>query len=88
MRAVVQRVSSASVTVADREVGQIDRGLLVFVGVEQGDGPDDAHYIAAKIREMRVFDDDGEPPRHMDRSVLDIKGAVLGRRSRLAAAEG
>jgi D-aminoacyl-tRNA deacylase len=77
MRAVVQRVSSAAVTVADREVGRIDRGLLVFVGVEQGDGPEDIHYIAKKIREMRVFDDDSEPPRHMDRSVMDIKGAVL-----------
>ena len=77
MRAVVQRVSSAAVTVADREVGRIDQGLLAFVGVEQGDGPDDVRYIAAKIREMRVFDGDGDPPRHMDRSVLDIKGAVL-----------
>jgi D-tyrosyl-tRNA(Tyr) deacylase len=77
MRAVVQRVSSAAVTVADREVGRIDRGLLVFVGVEHEDGPEDVHYIAAKIREVRVFDDDAEPPRHMDRSVADIKGAVL-----------
>ena len=77
MRAVVQRVSSATVTVGDREVGRIDRGLLVFVGVEQGDGPDDVQYIAAKVREMRVFDSEGDPPRHNDRSVLDINGEVL-----------
>jgi D-aminoacyl-tRNA deacylase len=77
MRAVVQRVSSAAVTVVDREVGRIDRGLLVFVGVERGDGLEDVHYIAAKICDMRVFDDDADPARHMDRSVKDIGGAVL-----------
>ena len=48
MRAVVQRVTSAAVTVDDRIVGEIDRGLLVFVGVERGDGPADVDYIAAQ----------------------------------------
>src|SRR5207244_11909232 len=47
-----QRVSSASVRVGDRDVGQIGAGLLAFVGVERGDGPDDAEYIAAKIRDL------------------------------------
>lgn len=77
MRAVVQRVSSAAVTVGDREVGQIDRGLLVFVGVEQGDGPADVQYIASKIRDLRVFDDASGQAHHMDRSVHDVGGAVL-----------
>src|SRR4026208_174146 len=77
MRAVVQRVSSASVTVADRVVGRIDRGLLVFVGVEKGDGPADVRYIAGKIRDLRVFEDPAEESRHLNRSVQDVGGAVL-----------
>ena len=48
MRAVVQRVSSARVTVGDRVIGEIGHGLLVLVGVEQGDGPADVAYIASK----------------------------------------
>ena len=74
MRAVVQRVSSARVTVDDRTVGEIAAGLLVFVGVEQGDGPADVEYIARKIRELRVFEDEA---RHLNRSVQDIGGSVL-----------
>ena len=77
MRAVVQRVSSASVKVDGRTTGAIDHGLLVFVGVEKGDGPTDAHYIAAKVRELRVFEDAAVPTRHMNRSVQDVGGAVL-----------
>jgi D-aminoacyl-tRNA deacylase len=77
MRAVVQRVSSASVTVANRVVGRIDRGLLVFVGVEKGDGPADVQYIAGKIRDLRVFEDPAEESRHLNRSVQDVGGAVL-----------
>lgn len=74
MRAVVQRVTSAKVTVAERLTGEIGQGLLVLVGVEQGDGPSDLHYIAAKIRDLRIFaDSDGK----MNRSVLDIQGGVL-----------
>jgi len=74
MRAVVQRVSSASVAVGDRTVGAIGIGLLVLVGVEQGDGPADVEYIARKIRELRVFEDDAQ---HMNRSVVDVGGSVL-----------
>ena len=74
MRAVVQRVSSAAVTVDDRTVGEIAVGLLVLVGVEQGDGPGDVEYIARKVRELRVFEDDA---RHLNRSVQDVAGAVL-----------
>ena len=74
MRAVVQRVASASVTVADRTVGAIDHGLLVLVGVEREDGPADVEYIAGKVGDLRVFEDDQH---HMNRSVLDVGGSVL-----------
>jgi D-tyrosyl-tRNA(Tyr) deacylase len=77
MRAVVQRVSLAAVTIGDRTTGQIDRGLLVFVGVERGDGPADVQYIVNKVREMRVFEDPADPAKHMNRSVEDVGGAVL-----------
>lgn len=74
MRAVVQRVTSASVTVGDRTTGEIGAGLLVLLGVEQGDGPTDLQYIASKVRDLRIFADaDGK----MNLSVLDTKGAVL-----------
>jgi D-tyrosyl-tRNA(Tyr) deacylase len=74
MRAVVQRVISASVTVADRIVGEVDRGLLILLAVENGDGPADVQYIAGKIRDLRIFDDDVH---HMNRSVHEAGGAVL-----------
>jgi D-tyrosyl-tRNA(Tyr) deacylase len=67
-------VSSAAVTVDGRTVGEIAAGLLVFVGVEQGDGPGDVEYIARKIREVRVFEDEA---RHLNRSVQDVAGSVL-----------
>ena len=74
MRAVVQRVSSAKVTVGERVTGEIGRGLLVLLGVEQNDGPADVQYIASKIRDLRIFADDNEK---MNLSVLDTKGSVL-----------
>jgi D-tyrosyl-tRNA(Tyr) deacylase len=81
MRAVVQRVSSAAVAVGEgdavRDVARIERGLLVFVGVESDDGPSDAQYIAGKIRDMRVFEDEPESTRHLNRSVHDVGGSVL-----------
>jgi D-aminoacyl-tRNA deacylase len=76
MRAVVQRVSAAAVTAGDYDA-RIDRGLLVLVGVERGDGPADVQYIASKVRDLRVFDDPAEPARGFDRSVRDAGGAVL-----------
>ena len=57
MRAVVQRVTSARVRVDGRIVGEIGRGLLVFAGVEKGDGPDDIAYIAGKVSDLRIFED-------------------------------
>jgi len=74
MRAVVQRVSSARVTVADETVGEIGRGLLVLLGVEQGDGEQDARYLAEKIAGLRIFEDEGGK---MNLSVAEIGGAVL-----------
>ena len=74
MRAVVQRVSEASVTVDGEPVSAIGPGLLVLLGVEQGDGPPDLQYIAAKIRDLRIFPDDAGK---MNLSVMDRQGAVL-----------
>jgi D-tyrosyl-tRNA(Tyr) deacylase len=79
MRAVVQRVRYARVEVDDRVVGSIGPGLLALVGVERGDGPADVAHVAGKLRELRIFDDDGDAdgqPR-MNRSVVDVGGAVL-----------
>ena len=79
MRAVVQRVSSARVTVGARVTGEIGPGLLVLVGVEQGDGPTDVAYIAGKIRDLRIFEDEGDEQgrKRMNRSVADVNGRVL-----------
>lgn len=74
MRAVIQRVTSASVLVEGQTVGAIGRGLLVLLGVARDDQDDDRRYIVNKIRELRIFeDDDGK----MNRSVADIGGEVL-----------
>ena len=79
MRAVVQRVSQARVTVGERVTGEIGPGLLVFLGVERGDGPADVEYVASKVRDLRIFEDDGgaDGRRRMNRSVVDTGGAVL-----------
>ncbi len=77
MRAVIQRVSSAAVDIDDRPVAQIDRGLLVFVGVERGDGPADVQYVAEKIRDLRIFEDPALSERRATVSVQEVGGAVL-----------
>ena len=79
MRALVQRVTSARVTVDDRVVGEIGRGLLTFVGVEKNDGSPDTSYIATKVRDLRIFDDEGDATgrKRMNRSVVDVGGEVL-----------
>ena len=74
MRAVIQRVSEATVGVAGREVGRIGPGLLVLVGVEAGDSPADVDWLAVKISHLRIFgDDEGR----MNRDVRSIGGDVL-----------
>ena len=74
MRAVVQRVSRARVTVGDEIVGEIGQGLLVLLGVGQSDTDTAADYLASKIAGLRVFDDDAG---RMNRAVSEIDGAVL-----------
>jgi|SRR5579871_1853225 D-tyrosyl-tRNA(Tyr) deacylase len=74
MRAVVQRVSRAKVTVHEWTCGEIGLGLLVLLGVGQGDTEADATYLAEKIAGLRIFEDsDGK----MNRSVLEAGGSVL-----------
>ena len=58
-------------------VGCIDRGLLVLLGVEKDDGPEDVRYMANKVREVRIFEDPSDPSRHLNRSVQDVSGGVL-----------
>ncbi len=74
MRAVIQRVSRARVTVNGEITGEIGRGLLVLLGVGTGDTRADADYIAEKTIGLRIFED---PDRKMNLSVADIGGAVL-----------
>jgi D-tyrosyl-tRNA(Tyr) deacylase len=74
MRAVVQRASEAQVRIEGNVVGQIGRGLVVLLGVEQGDSRADAEWLAAKIAEMRIFtDEEGK----MNRSIREIGGEAL-----------
>jgi D-tyrosyl-tRNA(Tyr) deacylase len=74
MRAVLQRVTSASVSVGDEVVGAIGRGLLVLVGKESADAAEDVELLAAKIVNLRLFADDTGT---MNRSVLEIGGEIL-----------
>jgi len=74
MRAVIQRVSRAKVTVAGETTGQIGLGLLVLLGVGQQDNESDADYLADKVTGLRIFEDDAGK---MNRSLADIGGAVL-----------
>lgn len=74
MRAVIQRVSQASVTVAEETVGAIDQGLMVLLGVAQGDTAKDSAYLADKTAGLRIFEDDEGK---MNRSVADIGGSIL-----------
>ena len=74
MRAVVQRVLRAKVTVDDRITGEIEQGLLVLLGAGAGDTAADLQYIVDKIVNLRIFSDDAGK---MNRSVLDIGGGVL-----------
>jgi D-tyrosyl-tRNA(Tyr) deacylase len=74
VRAVLQRVSRASVSIDGNDVGAIGQGLVVLLGVERGDGPADRDYIVSKTSELRIFpDEDGK----MNRSVIDMAGSVL-----------
>ena len=74
MRAVLQRVAHARVTVDGRTVGEIQSGLVVLLGVAEGDTDAEARWMAGKIGAIRIFEDDSEK---MNLSVTDVGGAVL-----------
>ena len=74
MRAVVQRVKSASVTVSGELISEIGSGLLVFLGVSKNDQREDINYLAQKVANLRIFrDEEGK----MNKSLLDIGGSAL-----------
>lgn len=74
MKAVIQRVSSASVTVDGKVVGEIGKGYMILLGVVEGDTVKEAEVLAAKTAKLRVFEDENEK---MNLSVTDIDGEVL-----------
>jgi D-tyrosyl-tRNA(Tyr) deacylase len=74
MRAVLQRVASARVEVDGKSVGEIGRGLLILLGVEQGDSAEDARYLAEKSAQLRIFEDAAGK---MNLSLEDVGGQIL-----------
>ena len=74
MRTVIQRVTNASVTVESKVVAEIQKGLLVFVGIEEADTQEDLDWLVTKITQLRIFNDENEV---MNLSVQDIDGDVL-----------
>lgn len=74
MKIVVQRVNSANVVVENRMVAEIGRGILALLGVEKGDGEAQADWLAEKIANLRIFEDEAGK---MNRSLRDISGSLL-----------
>lgn len=74
MRAVIQRVTEASVSVAGSEVGRIKKGLLILLGVEKSDTEDDLHYLYEKIVNLRIFEDEASK---MNLSLQEVSGELL-----------
>jgi D-tyrosyl-tRNA(Tyr) deacylase len=74
MRAVVQRVDKAEIHIDGKPFSEINKGLLVFLGIEQGDRKTDADYLSGKILHLRIYEDEN---RKMNLSVLDIDGEIL-----------
>lgn len=74
MRALIQRVKKASVTINNSSKSVINKGLLIFVGIEDSDSLEDIEWLTSKIVQLRIFADENEV---MNKSVLDIKGEIL-----------
>jgi D-aminoacyl-tRNA deacylase len=74
MRAVVQRIKKAGVRIDGVLKGSIDKGLLVYVGIEKGDSPADAHYLSSKLRTLRIFEDNAGK---MNLDIIETGGSVL-----------
>ncbi|WP_066502781.1 D-aminoacyl-tRNA deacylase [Abyssisolibacter fermentans] len=74
MRAVVQRVSCAKVTVDDLAVGEVENGLMILLGVQDGDEDKDTKYLVDKIVNLRIFEDENGK---MNKSLIDTKGEML-----------
>jgi len=74
MKIVLQRVKEAAVEVQGKVIGKIGQGICLLVGIEKGDSEEDAHYLAKKVTELRIFpDEEGK----MNLSVLDIQGEAM-----------
>lgn len=74
MKAILQRVSAARVQIDGKTVGEIERGLMILLGVVQGDGVDQADFLADKAVHLRIFEDENQK---MNRSLVDIGGGLL-----------
>ena len=74
MKAVIQRVNKASVSVENKRIGEIAEGLLILLGVEQGDGNRDVEWLSKKVAQLRIFSD---PNGKMNLSLLDVQGSAL-----------
>jgi D-aminoacyl-tRNA deacylase len=74
MRVVIQRVQHGSVTVEGKRIAEIDRGLVILLGIGPGDGEENARALARKIALLRIFEDDAGK---MNRSLLDVGGAAI-----------
>jgi len=74
MRAVIQRVSQARVEVNGHQISQIDKGLLVYVSFAKNDSDEDAHFMAEKLTNLRIFPD---PAGRMNLSILEVAGSIL-----------
>ena len=74
MRAVVQRVKKGRITVDGQTIGQIDKGIVLFLGVGKDDGEDDLQYTLEKVLNLRIFEDENGK---MNRSLIDVGGELL-----------
>ena len=74
MRCVIQRVTQASVSVAGEQIGAIQQGFMVLIGVSTDDTDHDVHYMAEKVPNLRIFEDEAGK---MNRSLKDVGGAIL-----------